>query len=51
MSYEKDVNLIDKEKNSLELSEHISLQVSNDKKEDENNPINNDIQKIEIILF
>ena len=44
MSYEKDVNLIDKEKNSLELSDHISLQVSNDKKEDENNQINNDIQ-------
>ena len=44
MSYDKDVNLIDKESNSLELSDHISLQVSNDKKEDENNQTKNDIQ-------
>ena len=43
MSYDKDINLIDKESNSLELSDHISLQVSNDKKEDENNQTKNDI--------
>jgi len=43
MLYDKDINLIDKESNSLELSDHISLQVSNDKKEDENNQTKNDI--------
>jgi len=45
MSNDKDVNLIDKENNSLELSDHISLQVLDDffiKKEDENNQIKND---------
>ena len=45
MSNDKDVNLIDKENNSLELSDHISLQVLDDyfiEKEDENNQIKND---------